>query len=67
MSFLERCCIFFIFFLFCTLVWEVPSFIHRQILKKKCGYDCSKCKNWMCDSWDCKRKREKLESKLKEQ
>lgn len=27
----------------------------------------SKCKNWMCDSWDCKRKREKLESKSKEQ
>ena len=53
---------FVLWFSFCL----VPSILNF-ILKKKCGYDCSKCKVLECDYHTCKRKREKLESKAKEQ
>lgn len=42
-------------------------FVLPFYLRRKCSYDCSKCNNYLCDYHHCKRNREKLESKAKEQ
>lgn len=47
--------------LICNLLCE-PI---RNRWRKQCNYDCSKCGVWDCNVHDCKKYKDKLESKVK--
>lgn len=46
------------------LFWFIQDtllfYLTSVICAKKCGYDCSKCKDWHCNAHYCNEKRNKL-------
>ena len=48
---------------FLAMLYEI--FVTHRLSEsdaKKANYDCTKCKNWKCYYYYCKRKREELEN-----
>ena len=43
----------FFSFLFLLILCEVPVELLRIYYRKKCNYDCSKCKCWDCPYLHC--------------
>lgn len=50
--------------IFGTILWCFQDILFFYIMSvhysKKCGYDCSKCKDWHCNAHYCAKKRESL-------
>lgn len=50
-----------LFMILGTILWCIQDILFFYLmsarLSKKCGYDCSKCEDWHCNSYWCEKKR----------